>query len=40
VAYTWDRRIDALEEFLQEVARPTRVSLDGVAVPEAQRSVG
>jgi len=27
--YAWERRIDALVEFLEEVARPTRVDLEG-----------
>jgi GT2 family glycosyltransferase/glycosyltransferase involved in cell wall biosynthesis len=36
--YAWDRRIDALERFLEDVARPTPVNLDVIAVPEAQRS--
>ena len=38
--YAWEKRIDALEEFLEEVARPTRVDLDGGTVPEAQRTPG
>jgi GT2 family glycosyltransferase len=38
--FAWERRIDALEGFLEDVARPRRVNLDGVALPEAQRSVG
>jgi glycosyltransferase involved in cell wall biosynthesis len=38
--YAWERRIDALVEFLEGVARPTRVDLDGGAVPEAQRTAG
>ncbi len=36
--YAWERRIDALVEFLEEVARPTRLDLDSGAVPGAQRS--
>jgi GT2 family glycosyltransferase len=38
--YAWERRIDALVEFLEEVARPTRVDLDSGAVPGTQRSAG
>jgi GT2 family glycosyltransferase/glycosyltransferase involved in cell wall biosynthesis len=38
--YAWERRIDALVEFLEEVARPTRIDLDSGAVPDAQRSAG
>ena len=34
--YGWGRRIDALEEFLEEVARPTRVDPDRDAAPRAQ----
>jgi GT2 family glycosyltransferase len=33
--YAWDRRIDALEQFLDEVARPKRLELQG-AVPDAR----
>ena len=36
--YTWDRRIDALEVFLQEVARPRSGPLLPSAVPEEQRA--
>jgi GT2 family glycosyltransferase len=36
--YTWDRRIDALEVFLQEVARPRSGPLPPSAVPEEQRA--
>jgi len=36
--YTWEKRIDALEAFLEDVARPTRVELDGVAVPASRRA--
>jgi GT2 family glycosyltransferase len=39
-SYAWDRRVDALEEFLEEVARPKRVDLASGAVPEAQRAAG
>jgi GT2 family glycosyltransferase/glycosyltransferase involved in cell wall biosynthesis len=38
--YAWERRIDALVEFLEEVARPTRVDLDGETEPAAQQGVG
>ena len=37
--YAWERRIDALERFMDEVARPTRVQLDDAAVPAGQRTV-
>jgi GT2 family glycosyltransferase/glycosyltransferase involved in cell wall biosynthesis len=37
-SYAWVRRIEALEGFLEDVARPRRVKLDSVAVPEAQRA--
>jgi GT2 family glycosyltransferase len=37
-AYAWDTRIDALESFMEAVARPSRVELDSGAAPEAQRS--
>jgi GT2 family glycosyltransferase/glycosyltransferase involved in cell wall biosynthesis len=33
--YSWERRIDALEAFLEEVARPRKVRLDSGAVPGA-----
>ncbi|HEY4450073.1 MAG TPA: glycosyltransferase [Solirubrobacteraceae bacterium] len=36
--YAWDRRIDALEAFLEAVARPSRVELDTGTVPAAQRA--
>ncbi|HSZ14030.1 MAG TPA: glycosyltransferase [Solirubrobacteraceae bacterium] len=36
--YTWERRIDALVAFLEEVARPTRVDLDrGASLEPRQR---
>jgi GT2 family glycosyltransferase len=38
--YAWERRIDALVAFLEELARPTRVVLDGAAVPEGSQPVG
>ena len=36
--YAWDLRIDALEEFLQDVARARRLELPAGAVPEEQRA--
>jgi glycosyltransferase involved in cell wall biosynthesis len=36
--YTWERRIDALEGFLEEVATPRRVKLDSVNVPEVRKA--
>jgi GT2 family glycosyltransferase len=38
--YAWERRIDALEEFLTEVARPRRVDLGAGNAPAAQRTAG
>ncbi len=38
--YAWERRIDALEAFLEGVAAPLQVTLDGGAVPETQRTAG
>jgi GT2 family glycosyltransferase/glycosyltransferase involved in cell wall biosynthesis len=35
--YAWERRIDALEDFFKEIARPTRIHLSG-ALPEARHS--
>lgn len=32
-AYAWERRIDALEAFLEQVATPRRLEFDGEAVP-------
>jgi GT2 family glycosyltransferase len=32
--YTWERRIDALEQFLNDIAAPRRVALDTGTVPE------
>jgi glycosyltransferase involved in cell wall biosynthesis len=31
--YAWERRIDALERFLEGVAEPRQLALDGLAVP-------
>jgi glycosyltransferase involved in cell wall biosynthesis len=36
--YAWPRRIDALEGFLEEVARPRRVELASGAVPEVRKA--
>jgi GT2 family glycosyltransferase len=36
--YAWERRIDALEGFLGGLARPRRLDLDEIAVPQASRS--
>jgi hypothetical protein len=36
--YTWELRIDALEGFLEEVATPRRIKLNGVNVPEVRLS--
>jgi GT2 family glycosyltransferase/glycosyltransferase involved in cell wall biosynthesis len=38
--YAWELRIDALVAFLEELARPRRVVLDGAAVPEGSQPVG
>ena len=38
--YAWERRIDALEGFMDEVARPTQVQLDGSATTAGQRTAG
>jgi hypothetical protein len=32
--YAWERRIDVLEEFLTEVARPRRIAPSTEVVPE------
>jgi glycosyltransferase involved in cell wall biosynthesis len=37
-SYAWEQRIEALEGFLEDVARPGRVKLDGGAVPEPQQA--
>ncbi len=34
--YAWERRIDALERFLGEVAEPTELDLDAIAEREAE----
>jgi GT2 family glycosyltransferase len=39
-SYAWEQRIDALEEFLERVARPSRLGLDSVAIPAEQRTRG
>jgi GT2 family glycosyltransferase/glycosyltransferase involved in cell wall biosynthesis len=36
--YAWERRIDALEGFLEQVARPGQVDLDSPAEPAAQHT--
>jgi glycosyltransferase involved in cell wall biosynthesis len=36
--YAWERRIDALESFLEGVARPRRIAPSTSVVPELQRS--
>jgi GT2 family glycosyltransferase len=36
--YAWSRRIDALERFLDEVARPRRATRGGDAAPELRRA--
>jgi len=36
--YAWERRIDVLERFLDEVARPSRVELNGGAAPEVRQT--
>ncbi|HEY1451134.1 MAG TPA: glycosyltransferase [Solirubrobacteraceae bacterium] len=38
--FAWELRIDALEQFLAAVARPTRLELDGDAASEQRQSVG
>jgi len=38
--YDWERRIDALEKLLIDLARPRRVDLETGAVPDAQRAAG
>ena len=36
--YAWSHRLDALERFLEDVARPSRVDLTDTAVPELRRA--
>jgi len=36
--FAWDRRIDVLEQFLGDVARPRRIAASTDVVPEAQRA--
>jgi len=36
-AYAWPRRIDALEQFLTEIATPRRIAPSSAAVPELRR---
>jgi GT2 family glycosyltransferase len=36
--YTWERRIDALEEFLEDVARPRQLDLAHISVPEMRQT--
>ncbi len=38
--YAWDLRVDALERFLEAVAKPSRIELHGDAVPERRQNVG
>jgi GT2 family glycosyltransferase/glycosyltransferase involved in cell wall biosynthesis len=38
--YAWERRIDALERFLEDIARPSRLELGGDGAAERQQSVG
>jgi glycosyltransferase involved in cell wall biosynthesis len=38
--YTWERRIDSLVQFLENVARPSHMKAGGDTVPEAQRLAG
>ena len=38
--YAWERRIDALEEFLNDVAKPTRLAIDEGIGPEPRRALG
>jgi glycosyltransferase involved in cell wall biosynthesis len=34
--YAWERRIDALEAFLEDVARPRRLDLAAIAMPGSE----
>ena len=36
--YAWSQRLDALEQFLEDAARPRRVDLSRAAVPELRRA--
>jgi GT2 family glycosyltransferase/glycosyltransferase involved in cell wall biosynthesis len=38
--YSWERRIDALEQFLTEVAQPRRIAASTAVVPDARRIAG
>jgi GT2 family glycosyltransferase/glycosyltransferase involved in cell wall biosynthesis len=38
--YAWERRIDSLVQFLENVARPSHMQAGGDSVPEAQRLAG
>lgn len=38
--YAWERRIDALEQFLSEVARPRRIAVSTDVVPEGRAGSG
>jgi GT2 family glycosyltransferase/glycosyltransferase involved in cell wall biosynthesis len=38
--YAWELRIDALVEFLEDVARPSRLDLGSGAEPQEQRTLG
>jgi len=35
--YGWERRIDALEQFLEAAAKPRRVDLNDATVPEVRK---
>ncbi len=37
--YAWEKRIDAVEAFFEEVARPRRVDLENIALPDPPRPV-
>jgi hypothetical protein len=36
--YAWERRIDTLEQFLQQTATPHQVDLENAAVPEVRKA--
>jgi glycosyltransferase involved in cell wall biosynthesis len=38
-AYAWEKRIDAVEAFFEEVARPRRVDLENITLPAPPRPV-